>query len=144
MQIANEIIAVLLAQAHEGAAHDNELDLVDGVAELPELLEAVPGLQVGVVAGADGAHRRGLVARVGLRGVLEVAVGAARAVHADVARHVDVGAAVRLAHERDDRDAGRRAHRLGAQLGQQQFFVLQRHLINIYVYKNIQKLLVIF
>ena len=48
--------------------------------------------------GPDGSHGGGLVAGVGLCRVLKVRVRSAGTVHADVARHVDVRAAVRLAH----------------------------------------------
>ena len=98
MQISYEIVAIVLAERHERAAHDNKLDLVDAMSELFELLETMLGLQVGVVAGAYGTHRRRLVARVRLRLVLEVRVGPARTVHAYVARHGDVRTSMRLAH----------------------------------------------
>ena len=97
--ITNEKVAIFLGQAHERAAHDDELDLVDAVAELLELLEAMLGLQVGIVARSYGAHRRRLVASVRLRRVLEVAVRTARAVDANVARHCDVRTPMRLAHD---------------------------------------------
>ena len=58
----------------------------------------MPGLQVGVIAGPDGAHAGRLVARVGLGRVLEVRVRSARAVDADVPRHTDVRTAVRFTH----------------------------------------------
>ena len=64
--------------------------LVDGVPQAAQLVHAAARLHVGVVARADGAHARRLVPRVALRAVLEVAVGAARAVHADRARCRDV------------------------------------------------------
>ena len=53
---------------------------------------------------SDCPHRGRLVAGVGLGRVLKVRVGPAGAVDADVARHVDVGTAVRLAHHRHDRN----------------------------------------
>ncbi len=62
------------------------------------LIAPVLSLKVGVVPGPDGSHGSGLVARVGLSRVLKVRVRPARAVHADVASHVDVRTAVGLAH----------------------------------------------
>ena len=64
----------------------------------PNLFHTVPGLQVGVVSCPDGAHAGGLVARVALRAVLKVRVGPPWTVDANVARVIDVGAPVRLAH----------------------------------------------
>ena len=37
MEVSDEVVAVLLGQGHEGAAHHDELDLVHAVAELLEL-----------------------------------------------------------------------------------------------------------
>ena len=85
MQAAHKVVAVLWRQAHERAAHQDELDLVDDVAEAPQLLDAAARLRVGVVARADGAHAGRLVAGVRLRAVLKVAVGAPGAVDANVA-----------------------------------------------------------
>ena len=62
------------------------------------------GLKVGIVPRPDGSHRGRLVPGVGLGRVLEVRVGTSRAVDADVARHADVRASVRLAHDGDDGD----------------------------------------
>lgn len=59
------------------------------------------GLEVRIVSRSDGSHGRGFVSRVRLRGVLEIRVGATRAVDADVSRHADVGAAVGLTHHGD-------------------------------------------
>ncbi len=64
------------------------------------------GLQVGVVPGPDGSHGSRLVARVGLGRVLKVRVRPAWAVHADVASHVDVRAAVGFAHHSNNGDLG--------------------------------------
>ena len=64
VQLRNEVLAVLYGQRHEGAAHDNVLDFVDQMAQQPELVDPPAGLLVRVVAGADGPHQRGLVARV--------------------------------------------------------------------------------
>jgi hypothetical protein len=64
------------------------------------------GLQVGIISCADGPHRGRLVARVGLRRVLEVGVGSAGTVDADVAGHADVRTPVRLAHHGHDGDLG--------------------------------------
>lgn len=49
VQVADEEVAVVVGQRHEGAAHDDELDLVDAVAQLLQLLHPVPRLQVRVV-----------------------------------------------------------------------------------------------
>ena len=70
----------------------------------------MPRLQKGVVPGANCTHRSRLIARVGLGRVLKVGIGPARTVDANVSRHVDVGAAVRLAHDGDDGNAGGGAH----------------------------------
>ena len=37
VEVSDEVVAVLLGQGHEGAAHHDELDLVHAVAELLEL-----------------------------------------------------------------------------------------------------------
>lgn len=113
VQIAHEEVLVVRVQRHEGAAHHDELHLVHGVSQSPQLIHAAARLTEGVVPGAHRSHGRGLVAGVGLRAVLEVAVRAAGAVHAHLARQRDVWAAVRLAHHRHHCDAGRGADRLG-------------------------------
>jgi len=77
VQVPDEVVSVLSRERHERPAHEDELDLVDGVAEARELLEAVAGLEVRVVARADGAHRRRFVASVALCAVLKVRVRAA-------------------------------------------------------------------
>mmetsp|Transcript_25322 Transcript_25322/g.48383 ORF Transcript_25322/g.48383 Transcript_25322/m.48383 type:complete len:420 (-) Transcript_25322:550-1809(-) len=112
VQIANEVILVTLVETHEGAPHDDEFDLVDRVSQSAELRHPSPRLGVGIVPRADGAHARGFVSRVGLRRVLEVAVGSAGAVDADSSRHGDVGTAMGFAHYRDYGDAARRSDRL--------------------------------
>jgi hypothetical protein len=63
------------------------------MSKLCQLRDSRSRLQIGIISRANRAHRRRLISRVGLRGVLEVRVGPARAVHADVAREVDVRAA---------------------------------------------------
>ena len=113
VQVADEVVSVVGREGHEGPAHDHELDFVDVVAELLQLLHPVLGLDVGVVPGADGPHRGRLVARVGLGGVLEVAVRPAGAVDANVACGRDVRAAVRLRHHSHDGHPGGRPDRLG-------------------------------
>ena len=50
MQVPHEKVPVLLVQRHEGPPHDDELDFVDVVAKSFELLDAVFGLDVGVVS----------------------------------------------------------------------------------------------
>jgi hypothetical protein len=67
----------------------------------------------------NGTHAGGFVSSVGLRAVLEVGVGTARAVDTDVTGGSDVGATVRLRHDGDDGDTRRRAHGLSAQPRQQ-------------------------
>ena len=66
------------------------------------------GLEVRVVPGPNGPHGRGFVSGVGLGRVLKVGVRPARAIHADVARHTDVGTAVGLAHHGNHRNLMRR------------------------------------
>ena len=58
----------------------------------------MPRLQIRVVASPDGPHRRRFIARVALGRVFKVRIRSSGAVHADVARHVDVRTAVRFAH----------------------------------------------
>ena len=48
MEVSDEIVPVVLAQRHEGPAHHDELHLVNAVAELLQLVNAVFGLHVGV------------------------------------------------------------------------------------------------
>lgn len=66
MQIADEIVAVFFGQTHEGAAHHNEFDLVDGVAELLELLHAMSSLGERIVSCSDRSHACRFVASVAL------------------------------------------------------------------------------
>ena len=56
VELGDEFVAVGLRQGHEGAAHDDVFDFVDGVAEGLDLLDAAARLLEGVVAGSDGAH----------------------------------------------------------------------------------------
>eukprot|EP00192_Tetraselmis_astigmatica_P006272 CAMPEP_0117680824 /NCGR_PEP_ID=MMETSP0804-20121206/18590_1 /TAXON_ID=1074897 /ORGANISM="Tetraselmis astigmatica, Strain CCMP880" /LENGTH=441 /DNA_ID=CAMNT_0005490411 /DNA_START=369 /DNA_END=1691 /DNA_ORIENTATION=- len=60
MEVPHEVVAVLGGQGHEGAAHEDELHLVDDVPKLAELIHPAAGLDVGVVPGPDGAHAGGL------------------------------------------------------------------------------------
>jgi hypothetical protein len=74
------------------------------MAECLELFDTTAGLLVRIVSCANGAHARGLVAGVALGRVVKVGVRPAGAVDADVAGHRDVGAAMRLAHDRNHRN----------------------------------------
>lgn len=76
------------------------LHLVNRMAQAPELIHACSGLNVGVITRPDGSHAGRLVACVALRAVLKVTVWAAGAVDADVACCCNVGAPVRLGHDR--------------------------------------------
>lgn len=67
MEISDEIVAVLFVKAHEGASHDDEFNLVCVVTEALELFDSVFGLEVWVVAGADGTHGGWFVACIALR-----------------------------------------------------------------------------
>jgi hypothetical protein len=80
------------------------------MAQLLQLLDPIPGLYKGVIAGPDRPHGGRLVPGIGLRAVLEVAVGAAWAVDAYVACGRNVGASVWLAHYGHDGDAGSCSH----------------------------------
>ena len=86
------------------------------MAEASQLVDSAARLYVRVVPRAYRAHARGFVSRVRLRGVFEIGVWSAWAVHADVARRRDVGASMGLGHDCDDGDAGRGSHRLGPEL----------------------------
>lgn len=124
VEVADEVVLVGGVEGHEGAAHDDVLDLVYVVADGSELCDAAPGLAEGVIPGADGPHAGGLVAGVGLGGVLEVAVGAAGAVDADVAVGVvDVGAAVGLGHDGHHGNARGGADGLGFEEGDELLLV---------------------
>jgi len=72
VEVADEPVAVLDVQGHEGAAHEDKLHLVSRVPELLQLVHAALCLQKRVVARADGAHARRLVPRVRLSRVLKV------------------------------------------------------------------------
>jgi hypothetical protein len=74
-------------------------NLVDRVAQTAKLIDACPGLDVGIIARPDGTHAGRLIPCVALRAVFKVAVWAAGAVDADVARCGDVGTPVRLGHD---------------------------------------------
>lgn len=124
MELRDEGVAVGLRKRHECAAHDYVLYFVDAVAEAFDLLNAAAGLFVGIVAGADGAHRGGFVACVGLGGVFEVAVGPAGAVDANVACVGYVWTAVGFAHYCHDSDAGGGADGFGDQFGEDIFLVM--------------------
>ena len=53
VEVADEEVAVVEGERHEGAAHENELHLVHGVAQAPELVEAAAGLDERVVSGQE-------------------------------------------------------------------------------------------
>ena len=112
-------VLVLLVQTQKGPSHDNEFDLVHRVSDRAQLLHPPPHLRVGIVAGANRPHARGLVARVGLRGVLKVGIGSAGTVHADVARVGNVRTPVRFAHDGHHCDSRSRPHGFGLQVGPQ-------------------------
>lgn len=46
MEVADEVVTVVLGQGHERATHDDELDLVHTVSETLELVHTVPSLEV--------------------------------------------------------------------------------------------------
>jgi hypothetical protein len=64
VQVSDEIIPVLLVETHKGAAHHDKLDFVCVVTQPFQLFNTVLGLEVGVIAGADGTHGGWLVTRV--------------------------------------------------------------------------------
>ena len=64
VEVADEVVLVGSVEGHEGAAHDDVLDLVDVVADGSELGDPAPDLAEGVIPGADGPHAGGLVAGV--------------------------------------------------------------------------------
>lgn len=64
-----------------------------------QLLNSISGLDVRVVSCSNRSHGGGLVASVGLGGVLKVRVRATRAIDADISSGGDVRASVGLAHD---------------------------------------------
>lgn len=84
VQVPDEVVAVLLVQTHERAAHHDELDLIAVVAQSLELVDSASRLQVRVVARANCTHARRLVPSVRLRRVLKVGIWSSGAVHANV------------------------------------------------------------
>ena len=112
VKVSDEPVAVFHVEGHERAAHQDKLYLICRMPELLQLIHAALCLEEGVVARADCAHACRLVPCVRLGRVLEVGVGATRAVDADTTGHGDVRAAVRLRHDCHHRDTRRRADRL--------------------------------
>jgi hypothetical protein len=96
VRVADEVVTVLLVKGHKRSSHYNEFNLVRVVAKALQLLNAISGLQVRIVAGSDCSHRRWLVACVALGRVFEVRVWSAWAVHANVACHSDMRTPVRF------------------------------------------------
>lgn len=80
-----------------------------------KLVYPTSSLNIWVVSGTNGSHAGGFVASVGLGTVLEVGIGATRAVNTYVSGGGDVGAAVGLGHDCDDGDAGGGADGLGSE-----------------------------
>lgn len=126
VQVADEVVAVFLWQAHERSSHHDEFDFVARVAQLLQLLDSVPRLQERMVARSDRPHARRLVSRVALRRVLEVAVWAARTVDANIPRHANMRATMRFAHHSDYSYSTRRPNRLSAQFGQEEMLCFLR------------------
>lgn len=80
-------------------------------------------MDIWVISSSDGSHAGGFVAGVRLGTVLEIGVGPAGAVNADVPSGGDVGTAVGLRHDGDDGDAGGGADGLGTELGEERVAV---------------------
>ena len=124
MELGNESISVRLGQRHERPTHDDIFYLVDAVAQAFYLVYTTTSLLKGIVSGSNGAHRCGLIAGVGLGGILEVAVRASRAVDADIPSVRYVRTAMRLAHYRYNRYARRCPYGFGDELGQDVLLVM--------------------
>ena len=58
MEIADEKVAVFERERHEGAAHENELNLIHRVTQTTQLVDAAAGLDEGVIAGRGGKEER--------------------------------------------------------------------------------------
>lgn len=104
MQVAHEVIAVLLVERHVRSTHDDKLDFVTVVAQAFQLLNAVPGLDEGIVARSDGPHGCWLVSSVTLCRVLEVRIWASGTVDADVACSSDVRTSMGFGHHCNHHD----------------------------------------
>lgn len=127
VQVADEVVAVFFWQAHERSSHHDEFDFVARVAQLLQLLDPVPRLQERMVSRSDRAHARRLVARVALCRVFEVAVRAAWTVDANVPRHANMRATMRLAHHSDYSYSTCRPNRLRTQFGQEKMLRFLRN-----------------
>eukprot|EP00126_Sphaerothecum_destruens_P001047 Sdes_comp12699_c0_seq1m3001 len=119
MQASAEIIPVISRQRHKCAPHHHKLDLIHTVAQPLQLIHPMTRLHIRIVARPNSSHRGRLIASVGLRRVLKVGIRPSRTVHADVARHCNVRATVRLGHDSYNRDAGRSADWFCLQFGDQ-------------------------
>ncbi len=102
-----EFVLVFRLARGEGAAHDNQLDLVGRVAVARILLQPSRHLRLRVVAVSRPASRRRLVARIRLRRVVGRPAGTVGAGAVRTGR--------RRSHDGDRRDAGGGAHWLDAQ-----------------------------
>mmetsp|Transcript_32404 Transcript_32404/g.49570 ORF Transcript_32404/g.49570 Transcript_32404/m.49570 type:complete len:387 (-) Transcript_32404:89-1249(-) len=123
MQVSDEVVTVLLIQAHESTSHDDELHLVGVMAEALELLDSVLGLQVRIIPGTDCSHGSRLVPCITLSRVLEVRIRTSRAIHANITSHGDVRAAMRLVHHGNYSDSRGGTDGLALQVGGQLVFV---------------------
>lgn len=56
MQIPNKVIPVLFVKRHKRTSHQNELYFINIMADFLQLLDAITGLDVGVVTGTNCAH----------------------------------------------------------------------------------------
>lgn len=94
------------------------------MAQAFDLVDSATSLLKRIVSGSNGAHRSGLIARVGLGGVFEVAVRASGAVDADIPRVGYVRTAMRFAHHRYNRYARRCPYGFSDELGQDVLLVM--------------------
>ncbi len=88
------------------------------------MLDSISSLNIGIITRSNGPHGCGLIARIGLSGVLEIGVGSSRTVDADVACGCDVRTSMGLAHDSDDCDSTGCSDRLCLQEWSQFVFIV--------------------
>ncbi len=100
MQIPNEVIPILLIKRHKGAAHNNKLNLINIMANLLELLDPIPGLNIGIIPSPDGPHTGRLIPRITLRTILKIGIRPTWTINTNIASSSNMRASVWFTHHR--------------------------------------------
>ena len=100
MQIPNEVIPILLIKRHKGSPHNNKLNLINIMPNLLELLNPIPGLNIGIIPGPDSPHTSRLIPRITLRTILKIRIRPTGTINTNIASSSNMRTPMRFAHHR--------------------------------------------